>query len=474
MMLKTFLATLCVTFSLSMFCQTTPCIGGMAGGYPCDGVDLLAFLANDDIGGGISNDVWGWTSPTTGREYVLLGKSTGTSFISINDPEHPVFLGFLPTETTNSTWRDIKTYGDYAFIGSEAGDHGMQIFDLNTLDTVTVTGQTFVNTAHYDGFGDSHNIVINEDFARAYGVGTNTASGGLHVVDISDPLNPVIAGTFDGDGYTHDAQVVTYSGPDTEHTGKQIAFCFNADYLTIVDVDDPTDMNQLSTETYVNEGYTHQGWCTPDQRFLLLGDEGDENAFGINTRTIIWDIQDLEAPFVIGEYFHPTQAIDHNCYIEGQFAFQSNYKAGLRILSTQDIANGNLDTDAYFDVYPANDDAGFSGTWSNYPYFASGVIPVTSMSLGVFLVKATDLEGCTDPAAENYSLHASIDDGSCTFAVGCPGDLNFDGYVDTADMLMFLTDFGCIAACFADLDGDDMTNTSDLLFILTVFGFPCP
>jgi len=445
----------------------------MAGGYPCDGVDLLTFMANGDIGGGNSNDIWGWTSPTTGNEYVLLGKSVGTSFIDISDPELPRYLGILPTHTTNSTWRDIKTYGDYAFIGSEAGDHGMQIFDLNILDTVTVVPQTFVNTAHYDGFGDSHNIVINENFARAYGVGTNTAAGGLHVVDISDPLNPTIAGTFAEDGYTHDAQVVTYAGPDTEHVGKEIAFCFNADYLTIVDVDDPTDMVMLSTETYANEGYTHQGWCTPDHQFILMNDEGDENSFGINTRTLIWSVIDLDAPVLIGEYSHPTLAIDHNCYIEGQFAFQSNYRAGLRILGIQDVSNANLSTEAYFDVVPADDNANFSGSWSNYPYFGSGVIAVSSIGDGLFLVKATDLEGCTNPEATNYSLHATLDDGSC-YGMPCLGDYNFDGIIDTQDVLFFLTDFGCLAGCVADLNDDDQTDVNDLLEFLSVFGSICP
>lgn len=471
-MLKTFLAALLVTFSVSAFSQTQPCIGGMAGGYPCYGVDLVAFMANDDIGGGNSNDVWGWTSPTTGKEYVLLGKSVGTSFIDISDPELPRYLGILPTQTTNSLWRDIKTYGDYAFIGSEAGEHGMQVFDLNILDTVTVIPQTFVNSAHYSGFSDSHNIIINPEVARAYGVGTNTASGGLHIIDISDPLNPVIMGDFAQDGYTHDAQVITYAGPDTDYTGEEIALCFNTNFLTIVNVTDPTDTYQISTKTYTNVGYCHQGWCTPDQRFVLMNDEGDENTFGTNTRTIIWDIQDLDNPMVIGEYFHAVQAIDHNCYIEGQFAFQSNYKSGLRILNIQDVENGNISTVAYFDVFPANNDAGFSGTWSNYPFFESGLIPVTHIGLGLFLVKATDLEGCTNPEAINYSLHATIDDGSC-FGVGCPGDFNSDGFVDTADILFFLADFGCLADCPADLDGDDQTNTTDLLEMLSVFGFPC-
>ena len=57
--------------------------------------------------------------------------------IDITDPANPIFLGKLPTNTSSSSWRDIKTIGDFAYIVSEAGSHGMQIFDLTRLRTVS-------------------------------------------------------------------------------------------------------------------------------------------------------------------------------------------------------------------------------------------------------------------------------------------------------------------------------------------------
>ena len=86
----------------------------------------------------------------------------------------------------------------------------MQVFDLKQLLTIDPVDMPleFSNTAHYNEFGNAHNIVINEDTGFAYGVGTNTFSGGLHFVDIRDPVNPTAAGGFSGDGYTHDAQCV--------------------------------------------------------------------------------------------------------------------------------------------------------------------------------------------------------------------------------------------------------------------------
>ena len=67
---------------------------------------------------------------------------------------NPVYLGKLPTHTSSTTWRDVKVYNNYAFIVSEAGGHGMQVFDLTRLRDVANPPETFTEDAHYDGFGE--------------------------------------------------------------------------------------------------------------------------------------------------------------------------------------------------------------------------------------------------------------------------------------------------------------------------------
>jgi choice-of-anchor B domain-containing protein len=391
MLKKLLLPTFFLTLSFYAFSQT-PCEDGFAGIYPCENVDLLSMMPSSEVGGGGMNDVWGWTDPADGTEYVLLGRSSGISFIDISDPVNPVYLGDLPTHTTNSSWRDVKVYDNYAFVVSEAGGHGMQVFDLTQLSSVETPPAIFEEDAHYSGFGDAHNIVINPESGFAYGVGTGTFAGGLHIVDIQDPLNPVIAGDFSQDGYTHDAQAVTYNGPDEDHVGKEIVFACNANSLTIVDCEDKTDCQQLSRSEYEQSAYSHQGWLTEDHRYFLLGDELDEVQLGNNTKTLIWDCEDLENPVLIGEHLAETPAIDHNQYVNGNILFQSNYKAGLRMLDLVDVENGNLSEVAYFDVFPADDNTGFQGSWSNYPYFESGVVAVTHMGEGLFLVKPKLME----------------------------------------------------------------------------------
>lgn len=368
----------------------TPCENGFAGIYPCDNVDLMSVMTLNEVGGGDNgNDIWGWTDPLTNKEYALYGRANGTSFIDVTDPLNPIYLGDLPTHTTPSLWRDIKTFGNYAIIGSEAGYHGMQIFDLTQLEDVTNPPVVFEETAYYDGFGKSHNIIVNTETGFAYGVGTSTFEGGLHIVDINDPLNPVLAGAFEEDGYTHDAQSVVYNGPDQDYVGKEIVFAFNGGNVAIVDCDDKSDCQLISTIQQENVGYIHQGWVTENQRILLMDDELDESNFGFNTRTYIVDIQDLDNPSFIGYYTSSAPAIDHNQYILGDLTYQSNYLAGLRILNIADAANGNLFEVGYFDTNPESDEASFNGTWSNYPYFPSGNVIVSTFS-HFFVVRPTE------------------------------------------------------------------------------------
>jgi choice-of-anchor B domain-containing protein len=364
-----------------------PCENGTAGAYACNGYDLMSQMDLSDMNGSEGNDIWGWTDPATSREYALMGMDSGTAFVEVTDPENPLFLGRLTTNSVNSVWRDVKTYGNYAFIVSEAASHGMQVFDLTKLRDVNA-GNAPVNfsaDAIYSGFGNAHNIVINEGSPYAYAVGTSTFSGGAHIVNISDPLNPTASGGYASGGYSHDAQVVTYNGPDTDHIGKEIYIGSNENEVVIVDVTDKFNPNQISSVNYSNIGYTHQGWLTDDQRYFIVGDETDELNMGFDTRTIVFDFIDLDNPSVRRNYTGPTSAIDHNGYVKGNEFFLANYTAGLRVINISSITN--MAEVGFFDTYPSSDAASFNGAWSVYPFFPSGNIIVSDINKGLFVIR---------------------------------------------------------------------------------------
>jgi choice-of-anchor B domain-containing protein len=97
-------------------------------------------------------------------------------------------------------------------------------------------------------------------------------------------------------------------------------------------------------------------------------------------------VGDLEDPQLVNEFLLDSGASDHNLYVRGNFMYQSNYQAGLRILDitnpVQPVEVGNFDTAPY-----SEDAAGFGGSWSNYPYFRSGIIAVSSRNEGLFLLR---------------------------------------------------------------------------------------
>jgi choice-of-anchor B domain-containing protein len=260
---------------------------------------------------------------------------------------------------------------------------------------------TFEQDAIYERIASAHNIVINEDTGFAYAVGVNsggeTCGGGLHMINIQDPLTPLFAGCFQdmstgnqNTGYSHDAQCINYNGPDEEHRGQEICFGANETALSIADVTDKAAPVALSMASYPNVGYTHQGWIDEEHEYFYMNDETDETGGQVErTRTLVWDIKDLDDPVLVKEYFADNTASDHNLYIRGDLMYQSNYVSGLRIVDISDRENPELV--GYFDTVPWSPDApGFDGSWSNYPYFESGIIVVSSGAEGMFILRKSE------------------------------------------------------------------------------------
>ena len=88
----------------------------------------------------------------------------------------------------------------------------------------------------------------------------------------------------------------------------------------------------------------------------------DEQQQHTPTKTFIWDVTNLDAPFLRNVFQNQTTSIDHNLYVRGRYAFESNYRSGLRILDASAAPAGVLTEAAFFDIYPIDDQALFNGT----------------------------------------------------------------------------------------------------------------
>ena len=465
----------------------TPCVGGMAGIYACNKVDMMVQMPLSAIGGGSGNDVWGWTDSTTGKEYAIIGLSNGTSFVDISDPAAPLFLGRLPAPPTgacvptvapaplaktfepmtqvapdhdecqspypddallpyvglapdhcgsDSQWRDHETINDHVYIGSEQGGHGLVVFNLATLRNVANPPVIFAQTARYCGFGNSHTITVNPQrnvrVRQRHRHRQRLRRQGVPViVNVATPGAPTFAGCDNAgiipNPYTHDSQCLDYNGPDVAHQGKAICIKSNGsgtnanNRLVISDVTNPAAPVLLSSTGYAGAGYTHQGWITHDHAYFLLDDELDESDFRHNTRTYIWNFTDLDAPVLMGFHQHATPAIDHQQFVHNNFTYQSNYRAGLRILETQNVASrpalrGRRSSTS---IRPTTT-AAFNGTWANYPFFRSGIVAVSTIESaspgGFFLLRPTFAD-----------LAVTVTDAPDPVPVGQNGDLHLHG-----------------------------------------------
>jgi len=394
------------------------------------GLEFLGQLTNAELGvsrlvftgASFLSDIWGWTSPDSGDEYAIVGSTSGVAFVRVTDPTAPEFLGLVPTtnpDTLRNFWWDIKTYNNHAYWTTEVNNAGVTIFDLTRLDGLSAAPSDTLLTEdasyHGGGYIRAHNISINEDTGFAYltGVSKDPAvdpgftDEGLVILDLKiDPLAPVEVGQILGID-SHDAQIVSYAGPDTDYAEREIAFVFNGGDLEIgiYDVTDKNNILEIATPTHPGASFTHQGWLTEDHRFLVVGDEEDE-LFGISdprnpdlpdtARTYFFDVQDLNNPNFVGFFDSPAASIDHNLFVKGDRVYQANYTAGVRVLDISNLAvDVNLVSElAHMDTEPRLPNKNmnhniniFIGPWGVFPFYDSGTIAASDGINGLILMR---------------------------------------------------------------------------------------
>jgi type IX secretion system substrate protein len=125
------------------------------------------------------------------------------------------------------------------------------------------------------------------------------------------------------------------------------------------------------------------------------------------TRTIIFDLTDLDNPIEHFQYLGTTNAIDHNGYVKGNRFYLSSYRAGMRIIKIDDIDNQNMTEVSYFDTWPSSNSANFDGAWNVYPFFESGNLIISNYNTGFFIVKDPNYDN-VDPTVVCQNITATL------------------------------------------------------------------
>ncbi len=342
-------------------------------------VAMLSWLTPEDISGVVqrANDIWGYVSPS-GREYAIVGLEAATAFVEVTDPINPRVIKVI--DGAESIWRDMAVYKTYAYSVNETGG-GVQIIDLSRIDRGKVRLRGGVTDG---GLVTAHNISINEDSGFAYLSGSNLANGGLVALDLTDPLHPVVeAGTWPF-AYIHDMLVVTYD--NGIYAGREIAFAFaGEDGLQIIDVSNKSNMFTVSSLEYPGLAYAHSGWIDRKGKFLFVNDELDELDFTVSkTTTYLIRIKSLERPKFVKALTNGLESIDHNCMVIGKRLYEANYTTGLRVFDVRRPKKAK--EIAHFDTHPETDRAEFSGAWGVYAALPSGIVLVSDVQRGLFVL----------------------------------------------------------------------------------------
>jgi len=329
--------------------------------FLCFGQNVQLLGSLDPQPGQAYADIWGYAD--NGYEYALMGITGGTSIIDVTNPNNPVEVDIIPGPLASPyQWRDIKTHSHYAYIVNEGSGlgSGMQVVDLSYLPDSTSLVYTYNST-----FTSAHDIFISDGYAYVVG----TSSGGMHILDLSNPTLPVQTAYYSTSGYIHDV----YVWNDTAYVSSENSY-------DLVDVSNKFSPQFVSASAALPGIYAHSGWLTEDKRYFVACEE-------FNVRDItVWDLQDRSSwNLVVPSWQMPGTSPVHNVFVLGEYAHISYYKDGYVVLDISDPTNPQLA--GQYDTYPGSGGGTYNGAWGVYPYLPSGNIIVSDMSTGLYICK---------------------------------------------------------------------------------------
>jgi choice-of-anchor B domain-containing protein len=314
-------------------------------------------------------DCWGYTAPN-GDDYALIGVNRGISIIDVSDTSNIAEVQFV--RWIQFGWYDIKVYKNYMYVSTE-GSLDILIVDLSGLpESASVVGTYSELTS------TPHNIYIDTTMALLYIVEDFNYDPSVRIVSLADPVNPVELSTINPsingkdihDLYARDSVLYIAEGNDPS--------------VGFYDVSDPSNPSLITRLNIPAAGYVHQLWVSKDNDYLVTTEETTDKTVKI------WDIHDLDNIELISEYLGGSR-LAHNAYIHEDKIYISHYESGLKVLDFSDpfdvVEMGNYDT------FPQAETSNFRGAWGVYPFTNNGLIFVSDMQSGLYILNIEQENG---------------------------------------------------------------------------------
>ena len=322
------------------------------------------------------NDVWGWKNEADGIEYALVGLQNGVSIVSLADPDNAVEVQRIAG--VSSTWRDIKTWGNFAYVSNETGN-GIAVIDLSGLPDAAPAYNWQPDLPAYGGvLTSTHNIFVDE-FGILYLAGSNLNNGGMLLVDVAtDPATPEFIAAAPP-VYAHDVYV---------RDNKMYASEIWNGTLSIYDVSDRTNVLLLASQP-TPSNFTHNAWLNDAGDVVFTTDEVG------NAPVAAYDISDWNNIVELDQYIPIATmgagVIPHNVHVWNDWLVISYYTDGGIIVDASRPENlievGNFDTFL-------GGNGGFSGAWGLYPFLPSGLVLVSDIGNGLYVLDANYVRAC--------------------------------------------------------------------------------
>ena len=177
---------------------------------------------------------WGsyqpWAIEVEGNTAYLAVGTNGLQIIDIADPAHPLLVG-SHTTTTNYGW-DVDVDDTRAYLASYREHRALLIFDVTDPAAAHVLGQLDITGGA---------VRIQVDFPMAYIISNSNV---VNLVDIEDPVNPVVVGTYTPTSQPKDLAVLS----------NQLYIVCN-DGFRIMDVSCPTNLVEIAFVAHTNMTY---------------------------------------------------------------------------------------------------------------------------------------------------------------------------------------------------------------------------
>jgi choice-of-anchor B domain-containing protein len=302
---------------------------------------------------------WGYTAPG-GRRFALTGLSTGTSIVEVTNPSAPRRIAFI--EGPASQWREIKTFGTFVYVTTEARGHGLDIIDMSNPDAprkVMTYSQTFQS---------AHSLWIDPDKALLFANGTQF---GMRVLDLGrDPANPRELGSFTP-FYVHDS----YSRGNVLY-----AAAINGGFLALLDISNPAGLREITRFTTGGQ-FTHNAWLSRDGRYVFTTDERQSRPVEV------WDILDPTRPRKVAEYIGAANTIPHNVMVDGDRLLVAHYTEGVHLLDVRNPEQPSVI--GFYDTFTDPPCGGFPfcGDWGAYIFPGSDLILASDIQGGLFVIR---------------------------------------------------------------------------------------